>query len=230
MRLVRAKIQIRTVKAHRDGNIGYVQVNMFNSTTSTELKEAIGRLKREAGGPLQGYILDLRHNAGGLLDQTIAIADHFLDQGVISVIRGRRVEDTQIFRARPGDLGEGAPLVVLINEQTAAGAEIVATALHDNGRAMLVGTRSFGRSIIQTLIPQPGFGNLHLTTAKFYTPSERSIHGVGVAPDTVAPWEYPSDEIAQRKFVGHRETDMQYALALSILADLSKAGRPKTGH
>ncbi|KAF0138265.1 MAG: carboxyl-terminal processing protease, partial [Rhodospirillaceae bacterium] len=136
-------------------------------------------------GKLKGYVLDLRNNPGGLLDQAIAVADAFLDRGEIVSTRSRRTEDIQRYNARQGDIADNLPLVVLINDGSASAAEIVAGALQDHRRAILVGTRSFGKGSVQTIIPLQGNGAMRLTTARYYTPSGRSIQAVGIEPDIV---------------------------------------------
>jgi carboxyl-terminal processing protease len=140
-------------------------------------------LKQQASNKLVGVILDLRNNPGGLLDQAVAVSDAFLDKGEIVSTRGRRAEDAQRYDARPGDIANGLPVVVLINGGSASASEIVAGALQDHHRAILVGTRSFGKGSVQTIIPLPGHGAMRLTTARYYTPSGRSIQAKGIEPD-----------------------------------------------
>jgi len=142
-------------------------------------------LKQQAGGKLLGVILDLRNDPGGLLDQAVAAADAFLEKGEIVSTRGRRSEDAQRYNARPGDIAAGLPVAVLINGGSASASEIVAGALQDHHRAILLGTRSFGKGSVQTIIPLPGHGAMRLTTARYYTPSGRSIQAKGIDPDIV---------------------------------------------
>jgi len=142
-------------------------------------------LKQQAGGKLLGVVLDLRNDPGGLLDQAVAVADAFLDKGEIVSTRGRRNEDAQRYNARPGDIAAGLPIAVLINGGSASASEIVAGALQDHHRAILLGTRSFGKGSVQTIIPLPGHGAMRLTTARYYTPSGRSIQARGIEPDIV---------------------------------------------
>ena len=142
-------------------------------------------LKQQAGGKLLGVILDLRNDPGGLLDQAVAVADAFLEKGEIVSTRGRRSEDAQRYNARPGDIAAGLPVAVLINGGSASASEIVAGALQDHHRAILLGTRSFGKGSVQTIIPLPGHGAMRLTTARYYTPSGRSIQAKGIDPDIV---------------------------------------------
>jgi carboxyl-terminal processing protease len=152
-------------------------------------------LKQQAGDKLKGIVIDLRNNPGGLLDQAVAVANDFLDQGEIVSTRGRRPDDAQRYDARPGDLAKGLPLAMLINGGSASASEIVAGALQDHHRAVLLGTRSFGKGSVQTIIPLPGHGAMRLTTARYYTPSGRSIQALGITPDIVvgaAKIEHPS--------------------------------------
>lgn len=179
--LKRAIIKVRSVRERREGDIGYVRITSFSEQTEPGLRRAVDRLSAE--GPLQGLVLDLRNNPGGLLDQAIAVSDAFLNKGEIVSTRGRRIEDTQRFNARPGDILDGKPLVVLINGGSASASEIVAGALQDHGRAIIMGTRSFGKGSVQTIFPIPGNGAVRLTTALYYTPSGRSIQAKGIEPD-----------------------------------------------
>jgi len=142
-------------------------------------------LKQQAGNKLSGVILDLRNNPGGLLDQAVAVSDAFLDKGEIVSTRGRRSEDAQRYNARPGDIASGLPVAVLINGGSASASEIVAGALQDHHRAILLGTKSFGKGSVQTIIPLPGHGAMRLTTARYYTPSGRSIQAKGIDPDII---------------------------------------------
>jgi carboxyl-terminal processing protease len=142
-------------------------------------------LKQQAGNKLLGVILDLRNNPGGLLDQAVAVSDAFLDKGEIVSTRGRRSEDAQRYNSRPGDIAAGLPVAVLINGGSASASEIVAGALQDHHRAILLGTKSFGKGSVQTIIPLPGHGAMRLTTARYYTPSGRSIQAKGIDPDII---------------------------------------------
>jgi len=181
--LTRAVIKIETVKSKLVDNIGYVRLTQFSENTDPGLRKALETLKSSANGKLEGIVLDLRNNPGGLLDQAVAVAGDFLDKGEIVSTRARRPEDTQRFNAHGPDLAEGLPLVVLINDGSASASEIVAGALQDHRRAILLGTRSFGKGSVQTIIPLPGHGAIRLTTARYYTPSGRSIQLVGIEPD-----------------------------------------------
>jgi len=171
--------------------VGYIYITSFNEQTTADLQKAIKGLTRQIGPKLKGYIVDLRNNPGGLLDQAIGVADAFLDQGTVVITKGR--EGMQRSDASPGDITDGKKLVVLINGGSASAAEIVAAALQDHHRATLVGTRSFGKGSVQTIIPLGSNGALMLTTACYYTPSGRSIQAKGIEPDTVVEEELPED-------------------------------------
>ena len=183
VKLTRAVIRIQTVRSNAQGNIGYIRITQFSQSTDTDLRRHVAQLKKDIGKDLAGFVIDLRNNPGGLLDQAIAVSDDFLEKGEIVSTRSRKAEDTQRFNARPGDITDGLPLVVLINDGSASASEIVAGALQDHRRALLLGTRSFGKGSVQTLMPLPGHGSMRLTTARYYTPSGRSIQAVGIEPD-----------------------------------------------
>src|SRR5690348_12748040 len=183
VKLTRATIRIQSVRSHLEGdNIGYVRITSFNEQTDVGLNNAMKNLKQQAGNKLLGVILDLRNNPGGLLDQAVAVSDAFIDKGEIVSTRGRRAEDAQRYNARPGDIATGLPLAVLINGGSASASEIVAGALQDHHRAILLGTKSFGKGSVQTIIPLPGHGAMRLTTARYYTPSGRSIQAKASIP------------------------------------------------
>jgi len=184
--LTREIINVRAVTARIEGgDIGVIRISTFNERTSDMLQDAIRTIRRDAGSRLRGVIIDLRNNPGGLLDQAIDVSDAFLDGGEVVSTRGRRPEDVQRYNARRGDDLAGVPIVVLINEASASAAEIVAGALQDRNRALIVGMDSFGKGSVQTVIPLQGGrdGALRLTTARYYTPSGRSIQGAGIRPD-----------------------------------------------
>ena len=186
VQLTRATIRIQSVRSHLIGDdIGYIRITSFNEQTDVGLNNAIKSIKQQAGAKLRGVVLDLRNNPGGLLDQAVAVSDAFLDKGEIVSTRGRRSDDAQRYNARPGDAAAGLPLAVLINGGSASASEIVAGALQDHHRAVLMGTRSFGKGSVQTIIPLPGHGAMRLTTARYYTPSGRSIQAKGIDPDIV---------------------------------------------
>jgi len=184
--LTRAVIRVESVKFERKGDIGYIRISSFSEKTDAGVKRAIAELKKTIGpGLIRGYVIDLRNDPGGLLDQAIAVTDNFLPTGEVVSTRGRRADDTQRYNARQGDLADGKPIVVLINEGSASASEIVAGALQDHKRATVVGVTSFGKGSVQTIIPLGGQrgGALRLTTAKYYTPSGRSIQATGITPD-----------------------------------------------
>jgi carboxyl-terminal processing protease len=186
VKLTRATIKIQSVRSHLEGdNIGYIRITSFNEQTDVGLNNVMKNLKQQAGNKLLGVILDLRNNPGGLLDQAVAVSDAFIDKGEIVSTRGRRAEDAQRYNARPGDIAAGLPIAVLINGGSASASEIVAGALQDHHRAILLGTKSFGKGSVQTIIPLPGHGAMRLTTARYYTPSGRSIQAKGIDPDIV---------------------------------------------
>ena len=181
--ITRAIVKIVSVRSRVEGKVGYIRITSFNERTEKGLKKEMAKIKEELGGELQGVVLDLRNNPGGLLDQAVAVSDAFLDKGEIVSTRSRRPEDTQRFNARPGDLAQGLPMVVLINAGSASASEIVAGALQDHRRAVLLGTKSFGKGSVQTIVPLAGAGAMRLTTARYYTPSGRSIQAKGIDPD-----------------------------------------------
>src|SRR5580658_6213136 len=198
VKLTRATIKIQSVRSHLEGdNIGYVRITSFTEQTDVGLANAMKNLKQQAGNKLAGVVLDLRNNPGGLLDQAVAVSDAFLEKGEIVSTRGRRADDAQRYNAHPGDITGGLPMVVLINGGSASASEIVAGALQDHHRAILLGTRSFGKGSVQTIIPLPGHGAMRLTTARYYTPSGRSIQAKGIDPDIVveaAKIEHPAGD------------------------------------
>ena len=198
VKVVRDVIHINPVKYNAEGDdVGYVRVTTFNEQTTANMQKAIEDLKKQLGPKLKGFIVDLRNNPGGLLDQAISVSDAFLDQGAIVLTRGRNLEETQRSNARPGDITDGQKIVVLINGGSASASEIVAGALQDHHRATIVGTRSFGKGSVQTIIPLGSNGALRLTTARYYTPSGRSIQAKGIDPEVVVEEELP-DELKQK--------------------------------
>lgn len=181
--MARAVITISPVRYRVENDIGYLRVTAFNEQTELKLKEGIDDVRAELGASLKGFVVDLRNNPGGLLEQAIAVSDAFLDRGEIVSTRGRRTDSIQRFNARRGDLAEGLPLVVLINGGSASASEIVAGALQDHHRAIVMGTQSFGKGSVQTIMPLPGHGAIRLTTARYYTPAGTSIQAKGIVPD-----------------------------------------------
>ena len=207
--ITRAVIKITSVRSRVEGKVGYIRITSFNEQTEKGLKKEMAKLKKEIGDGIQGYVLDLRNNPGGLLDQAVAVADGFLDKGEIVSTRSRRPEDTQRFNARPGDLADALPLVVLINGGSASASEIVAGALQDHRRAVLLGTKTFGKGSVQTIMPLPGHGAMRLTTARYYTPSGRSIQAKGIEPD-IEVKQARIETIDEPKL--RRESDLRNAL------------------
>ncbi|MGR7994104.1 S41 family peptidase [Xanthobacter sp. ZOL 2024] len=195
VKVVRDTIKIKVVRSRVEGgDIAYIRINSFNEQTYDSLKKAIDDLTAEIGpDKLKGYIIDLRNNPGGLLDQAIAVSDAFLDRGEIVSTRGRNPEETQRFNARAGDLAKGKPVIVLVNGGSASASEIVAGALQDQKRATVLGSRSFGKGSVQTIIPLGQNGALRLTTARYYTPSGRSIQAKGIDPDIVLVQDMPDE-------------------------------------
>jgi carboxyl-terminal processing protease len=187
--ITRSIIRVESVKsALKPGRIGYVRISTFDETTPGELRRAIARLRQQAGGSFAGFVLDLRNDAGGLLDAAIDAASEFLDSGTVVTTRGRDASENRVYDAPPnGDLIRGTPMVVLINGASASASEIVAGALQDNHRATILGTHSFGKGSVQSIIPLEGRGALRLTTALYYTPSGQSIQGHGITPDQIVP-------------------------------------------
>jgi carboxyl-terminal processing protease len=204
--LTRAIVQVDTPTWRRQGDIGYVRLPGFNEQTEAGLKKALLALRKEIGPGLKGYILDLRNNPGGLLDQAIQVSDDFLNTGEIVSTRGRHSEDTQRFDAKGGDLTEGKPVVVLINAGTASASEIVSGALQDHKRATIIGMTSFGKGSVQTIIPLDGGGALRLTTARYYTPSGHSIQAQGIIPDIQVA---QGDEVNMPKLARPSEADLR---------------------
>ncbi len=193
VKVVRDVIRINAVKAHNEGDVAYIKVTTFNEQTHANLVKAIEEAKKTIGKDLKGYVIDLRNNPGGLLDQAIAVSDDFLDRGAIVLTKGRNNEETQRAQAHPGDLTDGKKVVVLINGGSASASEIVAGALQDHKRATIIGTRSFGKGSVQTIIPLGANGAIRLTTARYYTPSNRSIQAKGIDPDIVMEEVLPDD-------------------------------------
>lgn len=185
--LTRDAIKIRSVKTEDKGTVGYIRISSFSDSTTDDVKKAIAKIKKDHPNDLSGYVIDLRNNPGGLLDQAVSVADLFLDEGEIVSTRPRRSDETQRYTATKGDEADGMPIVVLINEGSASAAEIVAGALQDHRRAVVAGMRSFGKGSVQTVIPVTGFGAIRLTTARYYTPSGHSIQAKGIEPDIQIP-------------------------------------------
>ena len=207
--MIREVIHIQVVKSRMEPNdIGYVRLSQFTEQADAGIRQAVKTLKQQNGGKLRGLVLDLRNNPGGLLDQAVSVSSEFIDQGEIVSTRARHSEESQRWDAKGADILHGAPMVVLINGGSASASEIVSGALQDHRRAILLGTRSFGKGSVQTVIPLPGNGAMRLTTARYYTPSGRSIQALGITPD-VPVQETREDRPA---FGGEKESDYNKVL------------------
>ena len=208
--IIRDIIKIRSVKHEIINNIGYVRLTTFSDTTTSGMEKSVKEIKKELGDKFQGLILDLRNNPGGLLNQSISVTDSFLNQGEIVSTQGRKSDDTSRIFATKGDIIDGKPLIVLINSGSASASEIVAGALKDHARAIIVGTRSFGKGSVQSIIPLAGNGAMRLTTARYYTPSGVSIQAKGIEPDIKV--EAGITELKKEKIENRREENLRGAL------------------
>ena len=210
--ITRAVIKIQSVRSRVEEDAAYIRITSFTEQTERDVKAAVKKIEEELDGAMTGVILDLRNNPGGLLDQAVAVSDLFLDKGEIVSTRGRRSDSTQRFNAKSGDLANGLPVIVLINGGSASASEIVAGALQDHRRALVLGTKSFGKGSVQTIIPLGSHGAMRLTTARYYTPSGNSIQAKGIVPDIVVEQaRFESLEQANRRseadLRGHLEND-----------------------
>ena len=251
--IIRDEIKIRSVRHEVYDNVGYIRITTFSEQTTPGLMNAIDTISKEQGDDLKGFILDLRNNPGGLLSEAISVSDAFLEGGEIVSTRGREDSQTQHAYARPGDIARGMPLIVLINSGSASASEIVAGALKDHKRAILMGTRSFGKGSVQSIIPMPGHGAIRLTTARYYTPSGVSIQAKGISPDIEVELarietldggryreedldgaldsnaeEAKDDENAKEDEVDITKIDFQLARAIDLLQGLSVFGTLNT--
>ncbi|PPR29897.1 MAG: putative CtpA-like serine protease [Alphaproteobacteria bacterium MarineAlpha9_Bin1] len=206
VKIIRDKIKIQSVRARKEGNVAYLRITSFNEKTKTGLLENMKKLKDQIGENITGVILDLRNNPGGLLEQAIAVSDAFLNQGEIVSTRGRISRGQQRFNATKGDISDGLPIVVLINSGSASASEIVAGALQDHKRAIIMGTTSFGKGSVQTIIPIQKHSAMRLTTARYYTPSGRSIQATGIIPDIIVK-QSKIEEL--KSFSERRESDLR---------------------
>jgi carboxyl-terminal processing protease len=201
--IVRDTIKLTVVKTRIEGHAVVLRVTTFNDETMDTLRSEMAKAVKDAGGidKVTGFVLDLRNNPGGLLNQAIDVSDAFLDKGEIVSTRGRKPEESERWNAKPGDLAEGKPMVVLINGGSASASEIVTGALQDHRRAIVVGTKSFGKGSVQTVMPVTNDSAIRLTTARYYTPSGRSIQSLGIQPDIIVeqPAAKPADEAAADK-------------------------------
>jgi carboxyl-terminal processing protease len=202
--IVRDIIRVRSVRSRTEDDIGYIRITQFNEQTNENLKKAITDITAQIpADKLKGYVVDMRNNPGGLLDQAISVSDAFLEKGEIVSTRGRNAEETQRFNSRPGDITKNKPVIVLINGGSASASEIVAGALQDHKRATVIGTRSFGKGSVQTIIPLgSGNGALRLTTARYFTPAGRSIQAKGIVPDIEVLQEVPEELKARTETKG----------------------------
>ncbi len=207
--IIRDVIKVSPVRARAEGKVGYIRVSSFSRQTEPNLVKAVKQLRDEIGTDIDGFILDLRNNPGGLLDQAISVSDAFLEKGEIVSTRGREKEKAQRYNAESGDITDGLPLVVLINGGSASASEIVAGALHDHNRAILIGERTFGKGSVQTIQRIPGHGAIRLTIARYYTPSGISIQAKGIEPDIIVP---PAKIEAIDTSGRRREADLDGAL------------------
>jgi len=233
VRVVRAVIKLRSVRWRMEGDIGYIRLVSFTEKVEPMLERAMDELMVQSDGRMKGVVLDLRNNPGGLLDQSLFVSDSFLEQGTIVAIRERNPKNDRVLKARSGDLSRGLPLVVLINEGSASASEIVAGALKDHRRALVMGRRSFGKGSVQTIQPLPLEGGLRLTTARYYSPSGHTIQARGVAPDIVLSRPLPKDGDKAPDF--QREADLPGAFNGDSLeerpasATLERETCPKAG-
>jgi carboxyl-terminal processing protease len=228
--IVRDTIKLTAVRTRTEGNAVILRVTTFNDQTYDNLESGLAESVAELGGidNVSGFVLDLRNNPGGLLTQAIRVSDAFLDAGEIVSTRGRELADSDRYNATEGDLAEGLPIVVLINGGSASASEIVAGALQDHNRAIVVGTKSFGKGSVQTVMPLRGDGAMRLTTARYYTPSGRSIQALGVAPDIIVeqPRRNPeaeaaaaAEEEAGTTRPGRSEADLRGSLSNKDVSD-----------
>jgi len=230
VKLTREVIAVEGVTHKREGDLGYIKIPAFNEHTDEGVRRAVAALRKEIGLKLKGYIVDLRDDGGGLLDQAVAVSDDFLDGGEIVSIRGRHPEDTQRFDAKPGDVTDGKPIIILVNGGTASASEIVAGALQDHRRARVEGSLTFGKGSVQTVIPLDDgkAGALHITTARYYTPSGRSIQTTGIIPDVAVADSNTADTEALQSLIG-READLPHHLVAEgtpIKSDVASIIRP----
>jgi carboxyl-terminal processing protease len=219
--ITRDIIRVRSVRASLQGeDVAYVRITQFNEQTTDNLRRAISELTARAGDKLKGFIIDLRNNPGGLLDQAITVSESFMDRGEIVSTRGRNADATQRVLARGNDMTKAKPLIVLINGGSASASEIVAGAWQDHKRATIIGSRSFGKGSVQTIIPLgPGNGALRLTTARYFTPSGRSIQAKGITPDIEVLQDVPEELRARTNMRGES----------SLLGHLKADGQEETG-
>ncbi|MEI6485350.1 MAG: S41 family peptidase [Sphingomonadales bacterium] len=211
--LTREVVVIKPVKWETRGNVGMIRISTFNNKTGDATRDAVEAIKAKLGGNVVGYVIDLRSNPGGLLDEAIKVSDVFLESGEVVSERRRAKNDVDRYFAKPGDLTDGKPIVVLVDEGTASAAEIVAGALQDHRRALILGQRSFGKGSVQTVFPLTAETALRLTTARYFTPSGRSVQENGIEPDVPVP-QLSDPRVAERKPL--READLKKHLINEI--------------
>ncbi|WOK35646.1 S41 family peptidase [Sphingomonas sp. C3-2] len=216
--VTRQVIEIKPVKWEVKGKVGVININSFSKTTTDNVKAAFVGIEKALGGKPEGYVLDLRSNPGGLLDQAVDVSDLFLERGEIVSQRGRNPRDIERFYARPGDMAKGLPVVVLVDSGSASAAEIVAGAIQDQHRGVVMGERSFGKGSVQTLLPLTDTSALRLTTARYYTPSGRSVQEGGIEPDLLVPQISDPDYKTRPRF---READLKRHLINEAKVDNS---------
>jgi carboxyl-terminal processing protease len=226
VKLVREEIVVQSVKSREEGQVGYIRITQFSQQTAEGLRTAIEKIQSDIGkDKVQGYVLDLRNDPGGLLDQALEVSDDFIDSGEIVSIRGRRPDQVQSFKATGHDLVAGKPVIVLVNGGSASASEIVAGALQDHHRATVVGTRSFGKGSVQTIISLGSNGALRLTTARYFTPSGRSIQAKGIDPDVVVAEDPPPDANGTAPLRNFGEASLKGHLA-AVSGGKEEAGSP----
>jgi len=208
IKIVRDLIRIIPIKSAVEDDVGYIRITTFNEKTTASLKKAVASLEKQIGPKLKGYVIDLRNNPGGILDQASSVSDAFLEKGAIVMTRGRHAVETQRVNARPGDITKGKKLAVLINGGSASASEIVAGALQDQRRATVIGTRSFGKGSVQTIIPLGSNGAIKLTTARYFTPSGRSIQAKGIVPGILVE-QVIEDEEKKKKIQPRGEANLR---------------------
>src|SRR5690348_13862399 len=217
--LRRAKVEVHSVAQQSlEPGYGYLRITGFSETTADDVNHAVARMKRDNPGGIKGLVLDLRNNPGGVLEAGVAVADAFLDEGVIVTADGRTPDARFRMDATPGDLIDGAPLVVLVNGGSASASEIVAGALKDHGRAELIGHKTYGKGSVQTVMPLAYGGAIKLTTSRYFTPSGASIHGKGILPDVVpTDAEQPPVELAVKSSLSLEQRDKEIRLGVDTL-------------
>ncbi|HZP98606.1 MAG TPA: S41 family peptidase [Reyranella sp.] len=211
--LTRETIKVKSVRYRLEGDVGYIRITSFTEQSTSGVLDAVEKIKKEGGNKLKGFVIDLRNNPGGLLDQAIQICDAFMDKGEIVSVKARKPEDVQRWNAKPGDVANGMPIVVLVNGGSASASEIVAGALQDHHRAIILGTRTFGKGSVQTIMQVTGGGAIRLTTALYFTPSGRSIQKEGIKPDIEV--EQAKVETIQQR-MSFREENLRRSIANPI--------------